>query len=177
MLLLFPCPGTFPAPSCQKSCCMPLSSGCAAAASSCLSTTPTTALRRSQRGPRSFTIRARFQDGIVPISRLKACTEADTTPCSLRRCGRPSGKRLGCPAATRCVLFSDLLASLPSSSRALPRGGPGTFFQSQTGILYALDRWRHPSLHSSSTSTVSSHRLRLDQNSGGALWRPGYTPG
>jgi hypothetical protein len=43
MLLLFPCPGTIPAPSCQKSCCMPLSSGCSAVASSCLSTAPTTA--------------------------------------------------------------------------------------------------------------------------------------
>ncbi len=34
------------------------------------------------------------------------------------------------------------------------------FFQLQTGFLHALDRWRHPSLHSSGTHTISGHRLR-----------------
>jgi hypothetical protein len=138
---------------------------------------PRRPLGRPRRGPCSFTIRARFRDEIVPVSRLKACTEVATTPCSPRRRSRPSGKRPGCPAATKCVLFSDLLVSLPSSSQAPPCGGPGTVFQSQTGFLHALNRRRHPSLHSSSTCTVSSHRLRLDQSLGGALWRPGYTPG
>jgi hypothetical protein len=47
MLLLFPCPGTIPVPSCkpscQMSCCAPPSSGCVAASLSRLSTAPTTA--------------------------------------------------------------------------------------------------------------------------------------
>jgi hypothetical protein len=51
MLLLFPCPGTIPTsscrPSCQMSCCSPPLSGCAAGASSLLSTAPMTAPMQS----------------------------------------------------------------------------------------------------------------------------------
>jgi hypothetical protein len=85
-------------------------------------------LRIVWRRPCSFTIRVGSWDKIVSVSRLKACTEVDATPGSLRCCGQPPGKCLGGPAATKRVLFSDLLVSSPSLSPAPPSNGPGTIF-------------------------------------------------
>jgi hypothetical protein len=81
-----------------------------------------------RRGPRSFTIRVGSRDMVVAVSRLKACTAADTTPGSPRRRGRPPGSRSGSLAATKQVSFSDPLVSSPSSPMAPPRDGPGTVF-------------------------------------------------
>ncbi len=80
------------------------------------------------RGPHSFTIRVGSRDEVVAISRLKACTAADTPPGSPRRRGRPPGTRPGGLAATKRVSFSDPLVSSPSSSPAPPSDGPGTVF-------------------------------------------------
>jgi hypothetical protein len=80
------------------------------------------------RGPRSFTIRVGSRDEVVAVSRLKACTAADTTPGSPRRRGRPPSSRPGGLAATKRVSFSDPLVSSPSSSSGPPRDGPGTVF-------------------------------------------------
>ncbi len=79
-------------------------------------------------GPCSFTIRVGSRDEVVAVSRLKACTAANTTPSSPHRRGRLPGSRSGGLAATKLVLFSDPLVSLPSSSLAPPRDGPGTVF-------------------------------------------------
>jgi hypothetical protein len=79
------------------------------------------------RGPRSFTIRVGSRDEVITVSRLKACTAADAMPGSLRRCARLPGSHPGGPAATKQVLFSDLLVSLPSPL-APPRDGPRTVF-------------------------------------------------
>jgi hypothetical protein len=62
------------------------------------------------------------------VSRLKACMAVDATPGSPHRRGRPPGSRPGGLAATKRVLFSDLLVSSPSSSPTPPRDGPGTVF-------------------------------------------------
>jgi hypothetical protein len=75
-----------------------------------------------------LTIRVGSWDQIVSISHLKAYTEADATPSSPRRHGRPPGKRPGGPAATKWVSLSDPLVSSPSPSQALPSDGPGTVF-------------------------------------------------
>jgi hypothetical protein len=125
MLLLFPCPGTIPVPSCwpscQTSCCVPPSSGCVVGSVVPPLHCPYAVLLQ---GPRSFTIRAGSQDEIVSISHLKACTEADTTP------GNPqpiAGQAPRCPATTKRVSFADPLVS-PPSSQAPPGDGPGTIF-------------------------------------------------
>jgi hypothetical protein len=78
-------------------------------------------------GSRSFTIRVGSQDKVIAVSRLKACTAADVMPGSPRRRGRPPGSHPGGPAATKRVLFSDPLVSLPSPP-APPRDGPGKVF-------------------------------------------------
>ncbi len=80
------------------------------------------------RGLRSFTIRVRSWDKVVAVSRLKACTAADATPGSPRRCGRLPGSRPGGLAATKRVSFSDPLVSSPSSPSVPPRDGPETVF-------------------------------------------------
>jgi hypothetical protein len=91
-----------------------------------------------RRGPHSFTIRVGLQDKIVSVSRLKACTEADATPGSPLRCGRPPGKRPGGPAATKRVSFADPLDSLPSLPWALPSDSPGTVFPVTDWFLHSL---------------------------------------
>jgi hypothetical protein len=68
-----------------------------------------------RRGPRSFTMRVGSRDKIVSVSCLKACTEVDPTPGSLRRSGQLPGKRSDSPAATKWVSFADPLVSSPSS--------------------------------------------------------------
>jgi hypothetical protein len=85
---------------------------------------PYTVLRRS---PRSFTIRVGSRDEVVTVSRLKACTAADTTPGSPRCRCRPPGSHPGGPATTKRVSFSDPLISSPSFP-APPRDGPRTDF-------------------------------------------------
>jgi hypothetical protein len=80
-----------------------------------------------RRGPRSFTIRVESLDEVVPVSRLKACTAADATPGSPRCRSRPPCSHPGGPAATKRVLFPDLLVSSPLPP-APPRDSPGTVF-------------------------------------------------
>jgi hypothetical protein len=106
-----------------------------------------------RRRPHSFTIRVRSRDKIVSVSRLKACTEVDATPGSLRHRSRLPGKRPGGPATTKRVSFSDPQVISPSSPPAAASDGPGTVFP-------VTDRQRHSSLHSSSTRTISGHCLR-----------------
>jgi hypothetical protein len=98
-----------------------------------------------RRGPLPFTIRVGPQDEVVSVSCLKACTDADTTPDSLRRCSRYPGSgaaakspatRPGGPAATKQVFFSDPLVS-PPSAWALPGDGPGTVFLPPCGGVLA----------------------------------------
>jgi hypothetical protein len=111
-------------------------------------------------GSLSFTIRVRSWDEIVSVSRLKACTEADSTRGSPRHCGRLPGKRLGSPASTKHFWFSDrwfLHLLLPRHCQAMVLE---LFFRSRTGFLHTLDQRRHPCLHSSGTRTVSGHRLK-----------------
>jgi hypothetical protein len=107
-----------------------------------------------------FTTRVGSWDQIVSISHLKAYTEADATPSSPRRHGRPPGKRPGSPAATKWVSLSDPLVSFLPLLRRRQAMVQELFFQSRTGFLHALDQWRHPSLQSRGTCTVSGHRLR-----------------
>jgi hypothetical protein len=75
-------------------------------------------------GLRSFTIRVRLRDKVVSVSRLKACMDVDATSGNLWHRSRPQGPstaakpataRLGGLAATKQVLFSDLLVSSPSA--------------------------------------------------------------
>jgi hypothetical protein len=79
-------------------------------------------------GSCSFTIRVGWRDEIVSISRLKACTEADATPGSPRRGGRPLGKRPGNPTVPKRVSPADPLVSPPSLPQVPPSDSPGTVF-------------------------------------------------
>ncbi len=193
MLLLFPCPGTIPVPSCrlscQTSCCVPPSSGCAVVASSRLSTAPTTApYAVLRRGPHSYNIRVGSRDEIVSVGRLKAYTEADATPGSPPHCGQPPGKHSGSPATTKRVSFSDPLVSSPSPSQAPPSDGPGTIFP-VADWFFALP-WTSGVIPVSKAAVPAPSAVTASgigpltfppagpcQSSGGALWRPGYTPG
>jgi hypothetical protein len=128
MLLLFPCPGTISAPNCQMSCCTPPSSGCAAAASSRLSTAATMASTLS-----CGVDPAPSPSGLGRGTRLSpsaASRPARKRPSDLavRYAAAAPCKHLGGPAATKRVLFSDLLVSSPSSSQAPPNDSPGTIF-------------------------------------------------
>ncbi len=133
MFLLLLCLGTILALSCPASCqssCSPpplvwVRRGGLVPPLQPLYDGPYTVLRCD---PPSFTIRVGSRDEVVAISRLKACTAADATPGSPRRRGRLPGSRSGGLAATKRVSFSDPLVSLPSSSLAPPRDGPGTVF-------------------------------------------------
>ncbi len=162
MLLLFLCPGTIPVPSCQPSCqtsrCAPPSSGCAATASSRLSTTPTTAPTPSCSVDPSLSPSGSGR-GMRSSPSADSRPAWNATPGSLRRRSRPPGECPGGTAATKQVLSSDSLVSSPSSSQTPLNDGPGTI-RSRTGFLHALDQWRNPSLHSSGTRTVSGHRHR-----------------
>jgi hypothetical protein len=67
-----------------------------------------------QRGPApSLSGRVGSRDEIISVSRLKACTDADTMSGSQRRRGRPPGKCPDSPTATKPVSFSDTLVSTP----------------------------------------------------------------
>jgi hypothetical protein len=79
-----------------------------------------------RRGGRSFTLQIGSREEIVAVSRLKACTTADTVPGSPLRRGRPPGKRLGGSAAAKWVTFQHPLVTTPST--APPQNGPGTVF-------------------------------------------------
>ncbi len=118
MLLLFPCPGTIPAPSCwpscQTSCCAPTLSGCAAAASSHLSTAPTQSC--SVDPPPLHHQPPQGLHGSGPLAGS-----------SQHRCWLP-GKHPGGPAAIKRVSFTNPLVSSPSPSQAPPSNSPGTVF-------------------------------------------------
>ncbi len=151
-MLLFPCPGTIPVSSCrsscQTSCCAPPSSGCATVASSCLSTAPTAAPTlscsvdpapspsESGRGTRMPHLEARD----VAADRWTS-TQVVLLP--------PSGSCLQ-TLWFLCLLY---LRRRQVTVQEL-------FFRSWTGFLHALDRWCHPSLHSSGTCAASGHLLR-----------------
>jgi hypothetical protein len=62
-------------------------------------------------GPHSFTIRVGSRDEVIAVSRLKAYTAMNGTPCRPRHRGRPPGSQPGGPAATKQILFSDPLVS------------------------------------------------------------------
>jgi hypothetical protein len=132
MLLLFPCPGTIPVPSCwpscQMSCCAPPLSGCISAASSRLSTAPMTAPTPScgRELPPS-------PSGLVRGTRLSP--SAPSRPAQKRtphQAVRDAAADHG--ASARAVPpppsqshFADPLISSPSSP-ASPRDSPGTIF-------------------------------------------------
>jgi hypothetical protein len=84
-----------------------------------------------RRGPCSFTIKVGSRDEVIAVSRLEACTAADATPGSLRRCGRPPGSHPGGPAATKRVSFSDPLVSSPSPPSPLQLGPRTVFLPSE----------------------------------------------
>jgi hypothetical protein len=165
MLLLFPCPGTIPAPgsrpSCQKSCCAPPSSGCAVVASPHLSIAPMMAPMPSC-----------SLDPAPSPSRSGHGTRTSPSAAS-----RPAWKR------TPHLAVQDAAADLQASALAVPPPPSGSHFQtrwfphlpslrccqatvqepifwSRAGFLHALDLRHHPSLHSSGNHTVSGHRLR-----------------
>jgi hypothetical protein len=161
MLFLFSCPGTIPAPSCwpscQTSCCAPPSPGCAAAASSCLSTTPLMAPTPSCR--------------VNPQGWVAGQGCLHQPPQGLHGSGRHTWQSATPqPTAGQAPRWSRLPPSRSHfQTRWLPclpllRRRQATvqepFFRSRTGFLHALYRRRHPSLHSSGTRTVSSHCLR-----------------
>jgi hypothetical protein len=150
MFWLLLCPGTILEPSCLASCHPSCSPPPLSGPLGQHHSTPSAAIRRPLRGsapqpPRSFTIQVAGQG--CAISRLKACTAADTMPGSLRCRGRLPGSCPGGPAATKRVSFSDLLVSSPSSSPALPQNSPGTVFLSGEEVLHVRDRRRFHSLH------------------------------
>jgi hypothetical protein len=141
-----------------------------------------------RRGPCSFTIRLGSRDEVSTVSRLKACTAADAKPGSLRRCGRPLDSHPGGLAATKRVSFSDLLVSSPYPP-APPRDGPGTIFLPSEDVFACLgpaapsqapDAVLVPILSMGTATEVgplTSSPSSRGQSSGGALWRPAYTPG
>jgi hypothetical protein len=165
MLLIFPCPGTIPVPSCwpswQMSCCVPPSSSCAAAAPSHLSTAPTIAPMPSVgvdptpspsgsgRGMR-LSPSAASKPARKRMPHLAVCDAVANRWASAQAVlPPPSGSRF----QTRWFLHLPLLRRHQAAVQE-------TFFWSWTGLLNALDWRRHPSLHRSGSRTVSSHRLR-----------------
>jgi hypothetical protein len=163
MFLLFLCPGTILAPSCRASCqassSPPPSSGSVGAASSHPFSHSTTAPLRPALRTRSFTIRVGSRDEVIAVSRLKACTAADTTPGSPRRCGRPPGSHPGDPAATKWVSFSDPLVSSPSLRRR-HQTVPELFSYPVRRFLHARDWRHHHRCHRRGTRPVNGHRHR-----------------
>jgi hypothetical protein len=106
-----------------------------------------------------------------------ACTAADATSGSPRRCSRPPGSRPGSAAATKWVLFADPLVSSPPSP-ALPQtevfAHPGPAAHSQP------PQTRYPSCQRAPPKRLdlfSSPPSSQGQSSGGALWRAAYAPG
>ncbi len=77
--------------------------------------------------PHSFTIWVGSGEEVIPFSRLKACTPANTEPGSLRPRNRPSGILPSGPAPTKLVWFSDPLVSSPSPLTP-PQESLGTVF-------------------------------------------------
>ncbi len=111
-------------------------------------------------GGRSFTLWVGLRDEIVAVSRLKACTTGDAAPDSIRRRGRPPGKRPGDSAAAerpngsaaaKRVSFAHPLASTPSTT--LLWNGPRTVFLPSAEVFArpgpaapstALQQWNPP---------------------------------
>jgi hypothetical protein len=118
-----------------------------------------------RRGPCSFTIRVRSQDKVVAVSRLKACMASDAKPGSPRCHGRLPGSRPGGLAATKRVLFSDPLVSLPSPSLMPLRDGPGTVFLPGEEVFAQPPQTRYPSRQW--TSDLFSSQLRPELTSTG----------
>ncbi len=151
-MLLFPCPGTIPVPSCRPSChmrcCVPPLSGCAAMSSSCLSTAPTTAPTTScGEEPHSFTIRVGSRDEKSPSA-----------------ASRPARKR------TPHLAVRDAAADLRASTQAVPPPPSGSRFQTCWFVHLLLCR----------QATVQEPFFRSRTSflhAGRALWRPGYIPG
>jgi hypothetical protein len=132
MFLLFLCPGTILASSCQASCqpssSLPPSSGSVGAVSyhpfsrSITAPMPSCAaapaLSPSKLGPGTR---------LLPLAVLRLARPRDATPGSQRCRGRLPGSHPCGPATTKRVSFSDPLVSSPSPP-APPRDGPGTVF-------------------------------------------------
>ncbi len=76
-------------------------------------------------------------------------------PCLTARVAAADRRTCGL-AATKRVLFSDLLVS----SSAPPRGGPGQFSYPARRFLHARDQWCLHSLHRRGTHPVSGHHPR-----------------
>jgi hypothetical protein len=138
-------------------------------------------------GPCSFTIRVGSQDEGIAVSRLKACTAADAEPGSPRFRGRLPGSCLGGPATTKRVSFSEPLVSSPSSSAPI-RDGHGIIFSTRQGG-FCTPGTSGTNTGSTDAEPVLSTGTAIEirpltsspssrgQSSGGALWRPAYTPG
>jgi hypothetical protein len=160
MLLLFPCPGTIPVPSCwpfcQTSCYAPPLSGCAAAALSRLSTAPMTAPTLSC----SRTPLLHHQGWVAGRDHLRVPSQG------LHRSGHHTWQsatpRLTAgQASRRSRRYQAGLVFRPAGFFTFPFSGAAQqLFRSQAGFLHALDWRRHSSLQASGTSTVSGHCLR-----------------
>ncbi len=144
--------------SCQTSCCVPPSSGCAAAVLSHLST------------------------ALMPFCSMDPLLHCPVESGHGTR-SSPSAALRPAPMRTPCLAVSDAAADRRASARTVPpppsrsrfqtrwylhhllnRRRQATvqepFFRSLTGFLHTLYWRRHHSLHSSSTQTASSHRHR-----------------
>jgi hypothetical protein len=140
-------------------------------------------------GPYFLTIQIGSRGEIIAVSHLKARTAADAKPGSPRCHGRALGPRPGGPATAKPVSFSDPLISTPSplafgASLRLSRNRfptwRGGFSTSGTSGIFTVSTEAVPITSKGTAKEVrplTSSPSSQGHSSGGALWRPVYTPG
>jgi hypothetical protein len=192
MLLLFPCPGIIPVPSCrpscQTSCYAPPSSGCATAASSHLSTAPTTAPMpscgvdsipspsgsscRTRSSPSAASRPARQQ-----TPHLAVRDAAPTPRQAPRRSRRYQAGLVFRPASFFTFPFS---GAAKQRSRKRFSGHRLAFCMPWTGGTIPVSLAAVPAQSAATASEIrplTSPPAGRRQSLGGALWRPGNNPG
>ncbi len=192
MLLLFPCPGTISVPSCwpscQTSCCAPPSSGCAAAASPRLSTTPMTAPTPScgmdptpspsgsGHGTR-LSLSAASRAARKGTPHLQSVTPWLTTRQVLRLSRR---HQAGLVFRLSSFLTFSFSGTAKRQSRNRFSGRRPVFcmpWTSGTIPLYTSAVPAPSAVTASEIGPMTSPPAGRRQSSGGALWRHGNTPG
>ncbi len=192
MLLLFPCPGTIPIASCrlscQTSCCAPALFGCTAEASSHLSTAPTTAPTPScgmdpTPSPSGLGRGTRLSPSATSRPAQKRTPHLAVAMLRLTAGQAPRGS--GCHQAglifrpTGFFTFSFSGAAKRRSRNRFSSRGP-VFFTIWTGGTIPVPTAAVPTpsaITASEIGTLTSFSAGRHQSWGGALWRPGYTPG
>ncbi len=186
MLLLFLCPGTIPVPSCrpscQMSCCEPPSSGCAAVASSRLSTAYRTAPTQScsvdpgaspsgsGRGTRSSSSAASS-----PAQKRMSCLAVCETAAEHRASAKQSRRHpVFRPAGFFTLLF---WGAAKRQFRNRFSGRVPVFCTPWTGGTTSAAVPVPSAVAATEIGPLTSSPAGQHQSSGGALWRPVYAPG